>query len=160
MSTSLDPCDDQNAFSGFSYLIVSKRFLFLCLLLLLFLGLMKKSLDFTLGWVLQEVFANGTGCEVILENPQIHYSLPAISVDNVVIRHRSEPVTAGFRAKHISLRLHLAPLLHKEIQFSDLALDGARADSDGTQTGFIQTFVFLLKKLERCQNQTPDLCVG
>lgn len=122
---------------------MSKRFLlrfFICVLLLFAI---RKSLDLVFGMILEQVFANGTKCEVSLFNPRLSLFPLRGDVDNVIIRHPSEPADAGFRAKHISIRLHFLRMFRKELLLSDLELTGATANSIGTDTGFIQTFAFL-----------------
>jgi len=132
-----------------------RRFFLRCLLVLALLFAVKVSLDSALGWILAEVFARGTKCEVSLSNPQIHFFPLTASVDNVMIRHRSEPESAGFRSRHISIRLHFLRLFRKELLLSDLELDGASADSDGTDTGFIQTFAFLFPPKDPNEKPVP-----
>ena len=122
---------------------MSKRVLLRLLLCVLLLFAVKQSLNLAFGWILEDVFARGTGCEVALYRPRISFFPLRGTIENAMIRHRSEPSDAGFRSRRISIRLHFLPLFRKELLLTDLELDGASAKSDGTQTGFIQTFAFL-----------------
>ncbi|MFN8392019.1 MAG: translocation/assembly module TamB domain-containing protein [Bdellovibrionota bacterium] len=136
---------------------MSKRLLRICLLTLVIAGLtVQFAANIALGLILKEVFAIGTDCEVQLRNPRVYFYPLSASVTDALIRHRTEPLDHGFRAKKISIRLDFWRLLHKEIRLDNLILDGASVNSVGTDTGFINTMAFLFPpKKEPPPNPAP-----
>ncbi len=96
-----------------------------------------------LGFALQWAFSQGTGCVVELHRPWISFFPLRGSIRKINIYHPRQGPDAGFKSDKISVALDIRPLFSKLVQLQDLHLEGASASSIGTETGFINTLVFL-----------------
>lgn len=98
-----------------------------------------------LGRGLIQIFSEGTGCIVQLEDPQVSFFPIRAQVKNVRIYHATESPEEGFRVDQISTRLVLHKLSLKQIFLADLTLEGTHIASRGEETGFINTLDFIFR---------------
>ena len=111
-------------------------------------------LNFTLGYLVSEIFSRGSGCVVTVERPQLRYFPVRGRVHDVVIRHPNESPSEGFKADSVSVELSVLALFSKKVVLDDLELKGSTLQSIGEDTGFIKVLEFLFKK--RPKNKTTS----
>lgn len=114
---------------------------------------LRLSLNFVLGQALRSAFATGTHCHVTLANPRLELFPFKASVEDVLIRHPGlgpdgQP-DGGFFAKRVEIGLQFLKLFHKEVQLSELRIEGAVVRSIGHETGFLNTMEFLFPPKEK-----------
>jgi hypothetical protein len=131
-----------------------KRFLKLLVFILLtifIISIAKKAANYALGKGIVKLFEDGTSCIVTLENPRIKFFPLRGKVHNVYIRHYDEENNEGFWIDTISVKLDFLKLFSKTVALRALKLDGARATSNSSQSGFLNTLSFVLPE----RNTTP-----
>lgn len=96
-----------------------------------------------LGSTVKHLFENGTGCSLSLKNPQLSFFPLSGSIEDVELQLRDEAPRGFFRAKRVSVRMHLLPLLWKRVSLYNLILEEAQVSSLRDDSSFIRLMTFL-----------------
>lgn len=132
-------------------IVKSKRAFSLILLSVCFVLALHLLGGILLQFILREVFSQGTGCRVSLENSRLHLFPISASTENVTIIHPEESPDAGFRAERISVELRFWSLFRKKVVLDNLLIEGASVHSFGSETGFVNTLAFLFPRKDESE---------
>ena len=105
--------------------------------------------NFLLGFALKRIFEQGTGAEVYLERPRVGFFPLSASIENVKLRHPSEPEVGGVSFSSLYLQLSFTSFFSKYVVLEEITIKDARIESRHQKGSFFSLLRFLFGREKR-----------